>query len=299
MSTTLQIESFSDANLADQPQSNLTAAAAADATSLVVESTEGFGAGQVAYVGLLSREGCEQVSISAAASATELTLDGGLKLSHGRSEPVTVVMGNQIRIYRAANVDGTAPGVGSFAVLATRTIDAEKETTYYTDSTGSADFWYRYTYFNPITEAETDLDDSIPVRGDDFGHYASVSEIRKEAGFDGAQNLSDVDIDAQRRNAESEINSTLGTRYTVPFSPVPEMVHTLTVQLGAALLWDRYLKGTSKGRDALKDVRARISSYVTGQSLVDDGGSSIATGDKVSSWPDESAYRAFTMEDRF
>lgn len=299
MSTTLTIESFSDVNLADQPQSLLTAPVAAGADGVVVESTTGFAPGKLVYLGLLSREGCEKSSISAVTSATELQLVDGLKLSHGRSEPLSAVVGDHIRIYRASDVDGTVPDLATFSVLATRTIDAEKETTYYTDSSGSADFWYRFTYFNPITLAETDLASSVPVRGDDFGHYASVSEIRKEAGFDNAHNLSDVDIDAQRRNAESEINSTLGTRYTVPFKPVPEMVHTLTVQLGAALLWDRYLKGTTKGRDALKDVRTRIESYVTGQSLVDDDGQSIATGDKVSSWPDETAYRAFTMDMRF
>lgn len=62
-------------------------------------------------------------------------------------------------------------------------------------------FRYRYTYYNATSNIETDIEDSVPVRGDDFGHYASLTEIRSEAGFDNAINLSDVTIDQQRRAA--------------------------------------------------------------------------------------------------
>jgi hypothetical protein len=51
-----------------------------------------------------------------------------------------------------------------------------------------------HTYCNATSNVETDIQDSVPVRGDDFGHYASLTEIRSEAGFDNAYNLSDVTI---------------------------------------------------------------------------------------------------------
>ena len=207
-----------------------------------------------------------------------------LKYAHGRSEPVTAVIGDLIHVYRAINVDGTVPALDSFSVLATRSMDPERETTYYTDSAGGASCWYRYTYYNATSNIETDIEDSVPVRGDDFGHYASLTEIRSEAGFDKAINLSDVTIDQQRRAAESEINVALGTKYTTPFVPVPDIIHTLTIQLAAGLLLANAYRGTTRGADKLKDARAQIKAYQDGdQTISGEGGTSITSGEGITS----------------
>jgi phage gp36-like protein len=300
MSTSLQIESFSDANLAGQPRTTLTAPAAAEATSLIVETTENFEPGRIVYVGLLSREGCERAVVSTLTDDTTLTLVSPLKYAHGRSEPVTGVLGDLVNVYRALNVDNRPPAVEDFTQLGSRSIDAERETTYYTDSTGGADYWYRFTNYNPTTPLETDLADAVPVRGDDFGHYASLTEIRSEAGFENAYNLSDVAIDQQRRAAESEINVALGTKYTTPFVPVPDIIHTLTIQLAAGLLLANAYRGTTRGADKLKDARALIKSLQDGdQTIGDEDGIPITTGEGISSWPGEDQPRAFFMGDRF
>lgn len=72
-------------------------------------------------------------------------------------------------------------------------------------------------------DAETTITLSGPIRGDDFGHYASITEIRNGAGFGNAVNLADSTIDQQRRAAESEINAALAPVYKTPFDPVPKM----------------------------------------------------------------------------
>lgn len=298
MSTTLAIESFSENNIRER--SKLSEGAEVGAQVLAFENTQGFESGDIIYVGQLSREGCEKAVIDTVDSATAVSLVSPLELPHSRYEPLTSVVGDKIHIYRAANVNGSVPVDGAFSVVATREIDPDQLSTYYTDSSGNSNYWYRYTYYNEITLAETDLDESEARRGDDFGHYASLSEIRKEAGFDNALNLSDTVIDQQRRIAESEINGALGGKYTVPFAPVPERIHTLTIQLAAALLVANAYRGTARGQAELKAARALLDDYRNGdQTITDENGTAITTGEGISSWPDNSAPRAFEMGVRF
>lgn len=298
MPTTLNLESFKEVNIRER--STLSVGAAAGDSELTFESTQGFNAGDVIYVGQLSREGCEKAVIESVDDPTIVTLSDPLTLPHARFETVSSVVGNKIRIYRAANVDGSVPASGDFTVLVDREIDPDQQTTYYTDPSGDSNSWYRDTYYNPVTEDETSLDDSVAVRGDDFGHYASLSEIRKEAGFDNALNLNDNVIDQQRRAAESEINTALASRYTTPFTPVPEIIHTLTIQLAAGLLLQNAYRGTDRGKDKLKAARDLIQALQVGdQTITDENGSAITSGEGISSWPGEEQPRAFFMGDKF
>lgn len=298
MSTTLILESFSDINIRER--SLLTSGASVGDTELVLESTQGFNDGDVVYIGQLSREGCEKAVIASVDSGTSVTLTAGLELAHARFEAVSSVVGNRIRIYRADNVDGSVQPIASFTVLVDREIDPDQQTTYYNDPVGTSDHWYRYTYYNPTTQDETPLEESPVTRGDDFRHYASLSEIRKEAGFSNAINLSDIVIDQQRRAAESEINTALSSRYLTPFNPVPEIIHTLTIQLAAGLLLQNAYRGTDRGKDKLKAARDLIHALQVGdQTITDETGNAITNGEGIASWPGEDAPRAFVMGDRF
>ena len=297
MATTLLIDSFTEANVGEQ--TTLQAVAAAAATTITVKSIEGFQVGQAIYVGQLSRDGCEKAVIAALPNETTINLSAGLELPHGRYESVTGVVGSQARIYRAANVDGKAPADDAFALLAVRDLDPDQQTTYYRDPDGSSSYWYRYTYYDPVLDIETSLTESPAIRGDDFGHYASINEIRTEAGFDNAYNLRDSAIDQQRRFAEDELNTSLAAAYTTPFSPVPQIIHDLTVQLAAALLLVQYRK-TPENVKLLADVRARIKAYGTRDgTIIDDDGNDLSSGGSVSVTPDDSASRMFTVDMRF
>lgn len=299
MSTTLAIESFNETNLRER--TSLTTGASAGDTELLVDSTQGYGAGDIVYVGQLSREGCEKASVAAAANETTLLLSAPLTRAHERFEPVTSVLGDLLHVYRAANINGQVPDEAAFSVLSTRSIDPDQLSTYYTDSAGNSNFWYRNTYYNAVTLADTALGDSTPTRGNDFGHYASLSEIRKEAGFENSLNLSDTIVDQQRRAAEAEINTAFGSLYTVPFVKVPEIVHILTIKLAAAMLIDNQYPGTMRADRKLEDARAAIKAIQDGeQTIVDEGGQSVGTATGgVAFWPDETEYRAFYMGDSF
>lgn len=285
MPTTLQIPSFASGNLRER---TALTADYVSGTSLPVESTQGFVPGDIIYVGQLSRERCEKAAVDAVTSATTLTLVSALQAPHSRLDAVTSVLGDTIKIYRASNVDGTPPDAGAFTMLATRTIDPDQTTTYYTDSSGSASYWYRFTYYNPSTSEETSLLDSEPVRGDDFGHYCSISEVRSEAGFDGAVNLSDVTIDQQRRAAEAEINSTLRGAYTTPFvKPLPQRIRYLTIKLAASFLKNKAYPGQGLGDSDVKDVRGQLKALQNGSDVLDDDTVTPYDGQHVDSWPND------------
>jgi len=294
MSTTLQAESFADINLAGQPRSTLASDVAKDATSVLLASTDEFEAGDIIYVGALAREQCEKAIVESVDDATTLTLTSGLQYAHKRFDAVTAVLGDKLRIYRALNADGTPPADTSFNAYAARNISPEQVATYYTDSSGSSDYWYKLTYWNETSGDETDPADSEPVRGDDYGHYASIIDIRKKAGFENAVNLKDYDIDLHRRNAETYLNGKLAANYTVPFKPVPDAVNALTIQLSAAML--KYSAYGVRYQKELDDARAAVDAYAdNGATIVDDDGNSLSSGGMVSSYPDEDAPRSFTI----
>lgn len=292
MATTLRAESFSSSLI--QEVTRLDVKALAAATALTVESNQGLAVGDFLYLGTLGQERCEKAIIASLSSVTGVVV-GATSYDHQRFESVTKISSDQIKFYRAANVNGSVPDDSLFSVIVTRNIDPDQLGTFYTDSTGGSGYWYKYTYFNSATSAETPLADASAVRGSDFAHYATVSQIRGRAGFQNNLNLSDVKVDEHRRAAEAEINSALISRYTVPFAkPVPEMVHRITVQLGAGLLLADQYPMSREGMDLVKDARALLMSLQAGStSLVDYQGTAVAEASaSASSWPNETTEEA-------
>lgn len=297
MAFTLRIESFKNINLRERTTLSRSSAVAAD--RLEVASTEGYETGQTIYIGQLAREGCERAIVLSVSGKTTVNLASPLERSHEAFETVTAVLGDRIRIYRAADLDGKPPTDEAFSVLSHRSIDPDQQQTYFTDSTGSAGYWYKTTYWNEATSDETELSQADAFRGDDYGRYAHTDEIRSEAGFEGAHNLKDYAIDQQRRFAEAEINTALSVLYSTPFKPVPEIIHALTVKLASAMLkYNAY--GDSASEKLLKDARALLEGYRLGKaSITDDDGQSVSTASSVNGWPDESAPRAFYAGQKF
>lgn len=299
MASTIRIDSFNELNIVERGE--LAADLAVGATALLVRNTQGLLSGQTVYIGRLAREAVESAVIASVVDETTINLVEALKLTHGRYEPVTAVLGGSIHIYRAPDVDGHVPAADQFTVLVTRTIDPDQPSTYYKDSTGSSAFWYCYTYFNPTSNEETER--SAPFRGDDFDHYASLAEIRKEAGFTNALNLPDSDVEQQRLIAETEINSALSGAYTVPFIPVPEIIHSLTIQLAAAFLLVQAYGETTTNKKKRDDARAAIQAYKNREStLTDENGIALTHSDTVTGFPGDPSVenpRFFRMGDRF
>lgn len=298
MATTLRVESFGDANIKEQQA--LDANAAAGATTLTLKNTANFGGGTFVYVGNLGTKVCEKLTINTVPSATSITVLAGPGIVHNRFEPITAVFGDQIKIYRALNVDGTIPADISFAsaglFVNLNPVDPYTEIT---DVTGSNAYWYKAVYYNSSSLAETSLASATAARGEDYGHYADLSEIRSEAGMTKATNLSESVINRYRLDAEAMVNGALVNTYTVPFlPPTPQLVRKITIGLAAGALMQKDYGAVNP--DSTKDAKSKVADAMALIAqlqahtivLLDYKGTSLVATSAISSWADDSTATA-------
>lgn len=294
---TLRFDSFHEINIVERAE--LVADVEVGASTLLLRSSQGFLIGQTIYVKTLASEGVEKAVIESVPNETTVNLTQPTKLPHARYDAVPAVLGDQVHVYRAVNVDDSVPIDASFSVLATRDIDPDQQSTYFTDPAGSSGYWYRFTYFNLTTMAETPLTALDPVRGQDFPRYASIGNIRQAAGLQNAVNLAGRTVEPWRGVAETVIDSALAGAYTVPFHPAPAVVKSLTLELAAALLLvDAY--GNAANGARLKDSRVKVTAYGDKTAVVtDENGQSLSTSSSVTGYPDANAPRSFYIGQRF
>ena len=294
MAQTLRLTNFGSRNIVDQTQ--LTTIVNTGSNSLPVADSNDFTTGYV-LIGTAGSKTAEMVASTNPSTATSVPLSANTTLQHEQYEPVYALFGNQIKVYRAANVDGTQPADSAFTLLQTVNIDPNDALTTFTDATGGGGYWYKCTYFNSTSSAETDLASAVAVRGTFTVDYCSLDDVREEAGFTYAPFITGDMIDVKLKAAQNEIDSTLSPYYTVPFTPpVPAMVSDICKRLAAGLLLqEKYshinnpdTNGTNKVTQARADLQKIVHPENGGAPLVDASGKSIAlpnpnTGS--SSWP--------------
>lgn len=290
MSATLKIDNYGSLNLKESTQ--LDADYAAGINAFTLKSTLNYQANDFVILGQLGAEGCELMTIQSVA-AQVATMTANSKLLHKRFDAFTSLFGNQINVYRAINVDGTQPLDGAFTLLTTVAIDPDQNYTTYTDAGGGSNYWYKFTYTNSISAAETSLADSMAARGGGYGHYTTVDDIRREAGFTNNANITDAVINSRRIDAEDEINSELTGIYTVPFgSPAPRVINNITKLLAAGYLllaeYGAVTTGSNKeGNAKITEARGMLDSLKSRKLLLTDAsGNSMAVSAAVTSWPD-------------
>ena len=264
MSAKIRINNFSNANIVETTEFN--ADAAIGALTLTLKATQGLLSGNYLILGTRGAESAEmRIAGVPNADGVTLPITVATQIAHSRFDQLTKLFGNKLRIYRAANVDGTIPLDASFAVLTTIDIDPDQAFTDHTDADGGSGFWYKSTFYNSTTLAETPLAEAQAARGGGFGNYASVEEIRNKAGLDGNRWITDAKIDEKRKAAQSVIDSTLTGLYTTPFTtPVNPLINEITQLLAAGYLL------TSEATNA--------SSRLEGQAMLDQASNSNGTG---------------------
>lgn len=234
-------------------------------------------------------------------TSLQITLLENLINSHRKTEPFTIIAGSKIRCYRAANVNNYAPADTSFSLLSTSDIDADSPITIIRDSTGGTGYWYKFTYYNPVSGVETPLSASIAIRGGGFGHYVSGEDIRREAGLLTNQQIADTQIAARRDHAESEINGVLAaTGYTLPLQDAqgnyytPGVIENIARLLGAGYVltqdYGPIASGNSKdGDDKLKQGHDLLTQIQERKLILTDStGQVMATSTRIRGYPDDS-----------
>lgn len=293
MSVYLKIDSFASSNIKEKTYVEVDYTSG---TTLTVKNSQGITTNLYALVGSVGQEHSELRRITAI-SANDLTIASALTGDYSRFTDVTILNADQIKIYRAANVDGTAPADGSFSLIATVDIDTDDVETSYTDTSGDSNYWYKFTYFNSQTSAETEIEDSVAVRGGDVGLYATVDQVRRVSGLKDNQYITDSEISERLSNAIDEVNSALNTAgYTLPLDqPYPPMINNITKILASGyILWDEYgstTSGTSRDGQAKIDwAKAELDKIRSGSlEVVGADGSAIdsSSGARVGGWPDD------------
>lgn len=234
MADLLIIENFPASNIAEQ--SYLTADAAAGQAIINVENADTLAVDDYVLVGVKGSETGQILKILSI-TGLQVTFLTNLTSPHYRNEPIYKLRGNQAKIYRAANVDGSVPSDGSFSILSTITYQGDQVTTSYNDSTGGSGYWYKYTLYNSTSLVESPLADAVPIRGGNYGYYVTADDVREEAGFSSNPYITDQIVYDKLIKAQSEVNASLVIGgYTLPLTSIPEMVANATLLLAAGYL---------------------------------------------------------------
>lgn len=134
--------------------------------------------------------------------------------------------------------------------------------------------------------------------------YASAAEFEEEIGTEETVQLTNLDnpsatevnttrLEKTLSAATGEINSYLATRYTIPVSPVPQILKTYCIDIA----WYRLAQNNAPEQFATRynNAIARLKDIEKGQMLlVDDTGTAIAQRLKTNQLVDE---RGQTLDD--
>ena len=256
MSQALSLKNFSNLNILSQ--TNLTLDIAVATTSLPVLNSGDFTFGPI-LIGPLGSETQEMVTATVPTIANAIPLSSGTKLPHNNGSSIMMLFGDKIKIYTAADTYGgvgTQPPDTNFTPLATTPIDGNKTSTIYTDSVSPPGTWYKYTYFNSVSSAETQLSDSVAVQAGQF-HYVSLDAIRTAAGFGDSPNITDAKIAPFRDAAEKEINGALLPVYSLPLPrPTNSLIVNVAKELAAGMLMEEQYTPVSERMAAIGSDKA-------------------------------------------
>ncbi|MFA5114383.1 MAG: hypothetical protein WC529_08885 [Candidatus Margulisiibacteriota bacterium] len=163
----------------------LTADAAAAAVALSVVNIGGFADDDFVIVGHPGEEDAEIVQVTAAPSGTTIAV-GALSRAHSAQAPVMVAAYNKVKVYRSDTEGGTyAEITGSPFAL-----EIDQPFTNVIDPTGTAAKYYKFSYYNSQTLAESDK--SVAYLGGKPAGLCSLEELKEELSKDLGDKVSDA-----------------------------------------------------------------------------------------------------------
>jgi phage gp36-like protein len=135
---------------------------------------------------------------------------------------------------------------------------------------------------------QADIEKLIPT--------TSLAQLTTESGY-----IPDVDVVAEViAQADAEIDSYCGKQYSVPFSPVPARIRTLSVDISIYRFYLRRQIVPDPARQRYEDAIAFLKDIARGLAVIDDGGTvpdPTATG--TNSVTFSSNTRVFTRDEMY
>ena len=273
--------------------------------TLTLENNDGTEEDTFIVIGNEGSERVEIQQINNAVTAGQNVRVATLVFDHEPGEPVTVYNFDKRKFY------GCTTKTGSFVELTTdgsplpiRVSDPQGTLLEYTGVEGYQ--YFKATYFNSTSNAETSLADSEPTLADESVRYCSIYGIRKMAGFTDNPFLSDGRIEDKRRQAENEIDSAIFESYTLPLAEIPPLITYVAECLAAGYIHYEEFGSESAGVKKLGEARGILKAIQKGtQKLIGADKTELASGttsgsSNLSGYPDASAPGpSFTRTMRF
>lgn len=289
MSSLLRVDNFQASNT--KHQTSLTSDVAAGVSVLPVGNGSDFVAGDILFIG---STGYEQVERKVVQSVTDyaITLTAPLEFGHKGTDPVRAVYGDHISIYRVAVPgDNSVPADAAFGTaIATFFVNLAQPYTDYQDTTGGPGYWYKTT-FTDTNLFESPLSDSIATRGGAYGQYATIEDVKNEAGMQGNVWIDNTEVLKRIKAAQDVVNGMLRGAYNIPFTYVPDSINQITRLLAAGhLLNNEYgvmaKLSTKDGSEKIKEAEEMLLDIKEGYVvLLDQSGNSMRLNTAISSYP--------------
>ena len=140
-------------------KTRLSADVAAAATSSTVENYDGFATNDYIVFGKLAEEKSEIVKLTSVTANVTLGHTTGPVFAHSARTLVSQIKYNQVKVYSSSSETGT------YALLTTASLDVDQTQTFYDDTTGDSDTWYKVKYYNSTTTTLSSYSDAVQGTG--------------------------------------------------------------------------------------------------------------------------------------
>jgi hypothetical protein len=213
--------------------------ASGTSVTFVIANPDNISANDYIVIGWEGGEIAEMAKVTNV-SGTNVTVDL-LKLSHKTGEPITKYQFNKRKFYGSTTAGGTYVELTGYGSPVQIQVDDPQGT--FLEYTGSEGYLYfKSTYFNSQTNAESDIANSTETLADESKRYCSLYAIRKQANLTNNPYVTDGLVETYRRRAESEVNSFLNSHYILPLTnstgsfEVPYLIENVTTLLAAGYI---------------------------------------------------------------
>ena len=269
--------------IVEDSRTALTAEVSAGAApTITVADNTGFVDDDIVMVGRRGQEGAELTTATATpAAGTSLAL-AALTKAHKIGTPVVRMRYDKRRFYGCTTESGSYTELTAYGSPAPIVVDDPQGTVIEYDGNEGYE-WFKATYLNTVTNEETDIDDATAVSGTSTGRYATLLAIRRKAKIEDNPYIDDDRLEGARQYAESTINSSVLSQYSLPLASVPGII-TETCRLLAAgsILWEEYGKD-GEGKSMLDKAEATLKDIREGKlKLIDSDGAEMAQPERES-----------------
>ena len=148
-------------------------------TTIKVDNTEGFANNDYLIIDPLVDK-CEIVKIGATIAKNETLTISATKFAHAKNVKVYRTNYNQMKFYESATETGTYVEIASSATEMSFT----ENYTNYDDTTATADYYYKRTFYNSTSTAESVIADSTSWQPKDEDLSVTPEEMRTYLQFD-------------------------------------------------------------------------------------------------------------------